>query len=76
MFIFSKVVEKQLMIKNFIKRNPKIENAIIQVKRIFVAEEPFIDSLKYWENRYRRRGDSGPGSYNNLAEFKQKQLIV
>jgi len=29
-----------------------------------------FDSRRYWENRYRRGGSSGPGSYNQLAEFK------
>lgn len=27
-------------------------------------------SRKYWETRYSKGGNSGPGSYNNLAKFK------
>ena len=30
----------------------------------------FSTSENYWENRYRRGGHSGAGSYNRLAEFK------
>jgi hypothetical protein len=30
----------------------------------------FTTSEEYWENRYRLGGNSGPGSYNRLAQFK------
>jgi hypothetical protein len=30
----------------------------------------FRDSASYWDERYRRRSDSGVGSYGRLAEFK------
>ena len=29
-----------------------------------------LDSKKYWNNRYVKGGNSGAGSYNNLAQFK------
>jgi len=29
-----------------------------------------FNSQNYWENRYKTRGNSGAGSYSNLAEFK------
>ena len=29
-----------------------------------------FDSKKYWNNRYKKGGNSGAGSYNNLAQFK------
>ena len=58
------------MIKDFLKRHPKLEKLIIKIKRVFVPEQSFVDSTTYWENRYKRRGDSGPGSYNKLAEYK------
>lgn len=32
----------------------------------------FVDSAKYWENRYVKGGTSGAGSYNHLASFKAK----
>lgn len=31
---------------------------------------PFTDSGSYWENRYRKGGNSGAGSYAELASFK------
>jgi SAM-dependent methyltransferase len=30
----------------------------------------FSNSRDYWEERYQKGGNSGPGSYDNLAEFK------
>jgi predicted O-methyltransferase YrrM/SAM-dependent methyltransferase len=29
-----------------------------------------FNSANYWENRYKENGNSGSGSYNNLAQFK------
>jgi SAM-dependent methyltransferase len=34
----------------------------------------FRDSKRYWERRYQLAGDSGPGSYGALAEYKAKVL--
>lgn len=34
----------------------------------------FDNSRNYWEERYRRGGNSGAGSYNRLAEFKADVL--
>lgn len=34
-----------------------------------ITEENFNSSL-YWEDRYKRKGNSGSGSYGRLAEFK------
>ena len=31
-------------------------------------------SREYWENRYKNGGNSGAGSYNNLAAFKAKVI--
>lgn len=33
-----------------------------------------FDSVQYWENRYKNGGNSGNGSYGDLAEFKAKVL--
>ncbi|MBN2467222.1 MAG: class I SAM-dependent methyltransferase [Deltaproteobacteria bacterium] len=35
-----------------------------------VCSSRFRGSEDYWVNRYRRGGDSGPGSYHDLAVFK------
>lgn len=34
----------------------------------------FPGSAAYWEQRYQQGGDSGPGSYNRLAQFKAEWL--
>jgi len=33
-----------------------------------------FDSIKYWKKRYAEGGDSGPGSYGQLADFKAQIL--
>lgn len=39
------------------------------LKKIF-GSTPFESSSCYWINRYAQGGNSGPGSYDHLAEFK------
>lgn len=34
----------------------------------------FRDSTSYWDERYRRQGNSGPGSYGRLGEFKARTV--
>lgn len=34
------------------------------------TSEPFLGSESYWENRYQAGGNSGDGSYGNLAKYK------
>lgn len=34
----------------------------------------FVNSDQYWNKRYKSRGNSGPGSYGNLAYFKATVL--
>lgn len=36
--------------------------------------KPFRGSREYWIERYRSGGNSGPGSYDNLAKFKAEVL--
>ena len=36
--------------------------------------ERFSNSGNYWEQRYKQGGNSGPGSYHNLAKFKAKHI--
>jgi SAM-dependent methyltransferase len=38
------------------------------------ADREFSTSADYWEQRYQSGGDSGRGSYNQLAEFKARVL--
>lgn len=49
-----------------------IKNALKRFRlRSFLSKQakPF-NSKEYWEDRYRSRGNSGPGSYGRLAEWK------
>ena len=56
--------------RNIIKQIPIIGNLARVVKhKLFPAEE-FTTSEAYWISRYKQGGNSGAGSYNNLAEFK------
>jgi len=43
---------------------------IIQIMLNFFSKISFPGSEKYWETRYSRGGNSGPGSHGRLAEFK------
>ena len=49
---------------------PVVGKLLRKLKKRFTKDAPFITSEKYWEDRYKRGGNSGAGSYNNLAEFK------
>ncbi|WP_353135591.1 methyltransferase domain-containing protein [Pseudopedobacter sp.] len=44
------------------------------VTKIKELRNPFPGSQKYWEDRYSKGGNSGAGSYNNLAKFKAEVL--
>ncbi len=48
--------------------------ALLRRIKTAVKRASFSSSANYWENRYRRGGDSGAGSYDRLATFKAKVL--
>lgn len=48
----------------------RIQNAL----RKLLKPAEFDNSHNYWEERYRRGGNSGAGSYNRLAQFKADVL--
>lgn len=57
--------------KAIIKNLPFVGPQMIRLYQLFWGKDPVIRSSKeYWINRYLRGGNSGPGSYNKLAEFK------
>lgn len=67
--------KKQLMeaddVKSIIKRIPILGTMARALYRKLKGEPPvFVDSERYWIDRYRDGGNSGPGSYLQLAEFK------
>lgn len=56
--------------KKIIKRIPLVGDLAIKIYRKIKPIPVFTTSGEYWESRYRLGGNSGAGSYNNLAEFK------
>ncbi len=58
-----------------VKRIPVVGSAVRSCyRRIFRARKTFVGSGQYWEQRYQDGGNSGPGSYDRLAEFKATTL--
>ncbi len=44
------------------------------LRRFCFGDRPFAGSAEYWRDRYARGGNSGVGSYKQLAEFKAEFL--
>jgi|SRR5690554_3147993 len=61
-------------IKKTIKRIPIIGPTIPFIYHFFKPPKPFSGSQDYWIVRYDNNGNSGDGSYNQLAEFKAETL--
>lgn len=59
--------------KQSIKKIPFLGNLLIELNKK-VHSGKFKNSKKYWKQRYKRGGNSGSGSYNNLAEFKGRVI--
>ncbi|MBB5344204.1 class I SAM-dependent methyltransferase [Tunturibacter empetritectus] len=57
------------IVKTFLKNVPVIGHGLLQLRRA-----QFRNSVDYWDQRYRKGGDSGAGSYNRLARFKANFL--
>jgi len=55
--------------RDLIRTAPVLGPAVLAAKA-FVTRRLFRDSIAYWERRYSRGGDSGPGSRGRLALFK------
>lgn len=51
----------------------KVFAIVGRLKKLLAANKKFSSS-RYWENRYRTGGTSGPGSYGALREFKASVL--
>jgi len=65
-------------IKTFIKSIPLIGSTAARISRLSVIARArrltFPGSAAFWETVYREGGNSGPGSYGRLAEFKAETL--
>lgn len=53
-----------------LKKFPRIGKAVYRLQKRFLPQTLFKSSDTYWKDRYKKGGNSGPGSYNNLAEWK------
>lgn len=53
---------------------PVIGPAIRALGRKLLGRESFVNSQTYWEQRYNKGGNSGHGSYGDLANYKASVL--
>ena len=60
--------------KKVIKKIPIIGDLGRSIYRKLKGIKSFKTSEKYWEENYKKGGNSGEGSYNNLAEFKAEVI--
>lgn len=60
--------------KSRIKKIPFIGKWVVNINRQLKKKVPFSTSGEYWERRYDAGGNSGPGSYNRLAQFKAEVI--
>lgn len=59
--------------KDRLKKIPVIGKIALSVKKA-ISPKPKFNSQEYWKYRYKNGGNSGVGSYDNLAEFKGEVL--
>ena len=59
-------------VKRLVRRSPRLTRALGAAYRLLSG--PFPGSQDYWVERYKKGGNSGPGSYSALAEFKAQVL--
>ncbi len=59
-------------IKRLVRRSPKLTRTLGAVYGLVAG--PFPGSQDYWVKRYAKGGNSGPGSYSELAKFKASVL--
>lgn len=57
-----------------IKKIPFLRNLISKFFPLFHKPVSFSNTFEYWEERYKKGGNSGAGSYNKLAEFKAEVI--
>jgi len=55
-------------------KTPLVSLIVNAIKKRFYGKAAFTTSDKYWKDRYAKGGNSGTGSYNNLAEFKAEVI--
>lgn len=65
--------------ESHVRRNYKTHNTMFKTvkkiaKSILTKKTVWKGSADYWENRYKKGGNSGAGSYNSLASFKAEVI--
>jgi SAM-dependent methyltransferase len=58
--------------KEMIKRIPIVGSISRKIYGALCKKKPFPGSEEYWIQRYKSGGNSGPGSFHKLAEFKSE----
>ena len=61
-------------VKKMIRDIPGVGPLLVRLRGGARPGSNFTNSSEYWDNRYRKGGNSGAGSYNRLAEFKADVL--
>jgi SAM-dependent methyltransferase len=59
-------------VKRLVRRSPRLTRALGKAYRLLSG--PFPGSQDYWVKRYEKGGNSGPGSYSELAKYKASVL--
>jgi hypothetical protein len=62
------------MPNSILTKMPRLRKILRRARDSITGAPSFTNSAQYWEDLYRRGGDSGPGSYNRLAAFKASVL--
>jgi hypothetical protein len=66
---------KEISMKEIINKFRMVGTLLKRIYRTRVKHiKPFRGSTEYWKRRYEKGGNSGDGSYNELAEFKADVL--
>jgi len=58
------------MIANLLKKVPIIGHKLSAIYQRALGRPVFFNSKQYWEERYKKGGNSGDGSYSQLSDFK------
>jgi len=73
-FLHDTIIDSKIsMFKKFIRKVPLLHNLAKNVKGMLIRAR-FRSSKDYWEARYSGAGNSGTGSYGNVATFKANIL--
>ncbi|MEM6772492.1 MAG: hypothetical protein AAF597_18085, partial [Bacteroidota bacterium] len=61
-------------LKEKVKQIPGLGPVLGRIAGVFRPTRVFTNSAAYWEARYRKGGNSGAGSYGELARYKAEVI--